>query len=115
MMATRFYKLYQFQNGKFTDRINNLGNGFTFIFAGKELEKKNVNLKLTPIQRKIIYLLVKKRNRIVTYEEFSDFIWGDKETTHNALASHIRDMRKLLTGVTIRSLKGIGYSLESEI
>ncbi len=96
-----------------TDEID-LGNGFTFIFAGKELERENINLRLTPTQRKIIYILVKNRDKIVTYEQFRDFIWEGKETSQNALASHIRDMRRLLTGVTIKSIKGIGYSLLSE-
>lgn len=93
-----------------SDEID-LGNGFTFIFAGKEIEKENINLRLTPTQRKIIYLLVKNRGKIVTFEQFRDFIWGERTVSLNALASHIRDMRKLLEGVRIKSIKGIGYSL----
>ena len=96
-----------------SDEID-LGNGFTFIFSNNDLEKENLNLRLTPIQRKIIYLLVKNRGKIVTYEQFRDFIWNGEAISLNALASHIRDMRKLLKGVTIKSVKSIGYSLRTD-
>lgn len=91
-----------------------LGNDLTFIFDAQELESDNLNLRLTPTQRKILYLLVKNRNKIVTYSQFQTFLWEGKEVSLNGLASHIRDIRRLAPKINIKTLKGIGYSLVTE-
>jgi len=91
-----------------------LGNDVTFVFDDQTLEHKNINLRLTPTQRKILYLLVKNRNKIVTYSQFQTFLWEGKEISLNGLASHIRDIRKLAPQIMIKTLKGTGYSLVTE-
>jgi DNA-binding response OmpR family regulator len=90
-----------------------LGNDVTYIFDDRMVEYKNINLRLTPTQRKILYLLVKNRDRIVTYSQFQSFLWEGKEVSLNGLASHIRDIRRLAPGIRIKTLKGTGYALET--
>lgn len=77
----------------------------------RKLYRNGKSLKMTSIQQKILYLLVKELGEVVEYEKFYDYIWEGKEVSQNALASHIRDIRKLLPDGLISSVSKTGYRL----
>lgn len=65
-------------------------------------EQKKVNfgsnqLKLPPIQYKILLLLIKKAPNLVTKSDIIEHIWGDSEPNSDALRSHIYGVRNAIS------------------
>lgn len=83
-----------------------------FDIIYRELYRDDRVVKTTSIQKKILYLLVKQVAEIVEYEQFYDYIWEGKAVSQNALASHIRDLRRLLPDGVIKSVSKTGYRLD---
>ncbi len=58
-----------------------------------------------------IELLISNQNRVVTYEELQEYVWGDDVMTDSALRSLVRNLRKKLPTDVIFNLSGVGYRL----
>lgn len=85
--------------------------GYSYDFDHKILTCKNQEIKLTKREIAFFELLLQNKNRVVTYDELQNYIWGDDVMTDAALKSLIRNIRNKLPKDYIKNLSGIGYRL----
>lgn len=67
--------------------------------------------KLSTTQKKILYLLLSNQNALVTFNMLIDYVWEDKEISHNTILSTMRDLKKRVPENLIRNIKGEGYMI----
>ncbi len=77
----------------------------------KELKYKDEALILNKKEMLFFEVLIANQNRVVTYEELQDKVWGDDVMTDSALRSLVRNLRKKLPTDLIYNLSGVGYKL----
>ncbi|HHD81262.1 MAG TPA: DNA-binding response regulator, partial [Campylobacterales bacterium] len=68
-------------------------------------------IPLTESQYKLLDILIKNRERIVSYKEIENFVWADKVMSSDALRSLIRDVRKLVGKEKIENISKCGYRI----
>lgn len=85
--------------------------GYSYDFDHKILTCKDQEIKLTKREIAFFELLLQNKNRVVTYDELQNYIWGDDVMTDAALKSLIRNIRHKLPKDYIKNLSGIGYRL----
>lgn len=91
-----------------------LPNGYSYIYTEKSISSGHLDISLTKKQRELLYLLVSNKNNVVSYDMIQEYVYETKEFSRNAIASHIRDIKKKVDGIPIRSIKGEGYMLKIE-
>ncbi|QOP41064.1 response regulator transcription factor [Sulfurimonas marina] len=89
-----------------------LPNEYTYIYSEYAVAKHHSYIDMTKKQRQLLYLLITNKNNLVTYSMISDYVYNGKEFSNNAIATHIRDIRKKLPGIPIKAVKGDGYILK---
>ena len=62
-------------------------------------------------QSKLLDLLIKNKNRAVTYTEIENYIWYDKFMSDSALRSLVYDIRKLIGKNSIENVSKTGYRI----
>ncbi len=72
-------------------------------------------IKLTHNESKLLELLVRYKERIVTYNEIENFIYYDKGMSEDALKALVRSLRKKLTKESIQNHSKIGYKLHIDV
>ncbi|MGH2386752.1 MAG: response regulator transcription factor [Chloroflexota bacterium] len=93
-----------------------LGPG-SFDAEQHEVLGGNTRIKLTPIQGKILRLLLDNEGRVISAEQIMTKIWHyDAESDVSVVKTHISNLRKRLAGVLgtdemIRTVAGLGYML----
>ncbi|WP_146490688.1 response regulator transcription factor [Vibrio sp. T20] len=63
----------------------------------KQVSLGSNQLKLPPIQYKILLLLIKKAPNLVTKSDIIEHIWGDSEPNSDALRSHMYGVRNAIS------------------
>ena len=96
-----------------TNKITSLDNHKEYIYDydRKELKYKNENVILNKKEMIFLELLICNQNRMVTYDELQEYVWGDDVMTDSALRSLVRNLRKKLPTDIISNLSGIGYRI----
>jgi len=86
-----------------------------------EARKDGKDLDLTPLELKILKLLVSKKGKVVTRDEFLNKIWGidNLAVSHRTVDSHIAHIRKKIEENPsdpkyVLSIHSIGYKFEHE-
>ncbi len=71
------------------------------------------NITLTPIEYKIIHLLVKNPNKIFSREYLAEIIWGNTDTSSQNIDTHLSNLRKKLKPFSsyIKTIKSRGILL----
>jgi two-component system alkaline phosphatase synthesis response regulator PhoP len=94
-----------------------------FRFGDVELDfhkyeswKEGKDLELTPLEFKILKLMITKKGKVVTRDEFLDSVWGvdNLSVSHRTVDSHIAHIRKKIEDdpanpLYIHSVHSIGY------
>lgn len=89
-----------------------LTNDYAWDVELKELRYHNQNIELTAKERSFLELLVSRKNKIFTYDEIFDFVWGYNEIgTLNGLKNLVRRLRKKIPENTIINLFNEGYKI----
>ncbi|MCK4441701.1 MAG: response regulator, partial [Sulfurovaceae bacterium] len=88
-----------------------LTKDYKFDTFNHTLLKGNEVIPLTESQYKLLDILIKNRERIVSYKEIEDFVWADKVMSSDALRSLIRDVRKLVGKEKIENISKCGYRI----
>lgn len=100
---------------KLSDKHNytkvELENGFLYDMDELQLYNGDKLIKLTKIQRKILKILIKYRNHTVTYDILINEVWDDDFVKSNTIATHVKEIRKLLPDGLIESIRAEGYRL----
>jgi DNA-binding response OmpR family regulator len=69
-------------------------------------------IKLRAKEIDLLQLLIKNKNRFVTYEEIENYVWQDSVMTKDALKTLIKNIKQKLPKDTIINLTGMGYKIE---
>jgi len=69
-------------------------------------------VELTTSQIKLLNLLIKNKNRAVTYLEIENHIWYDKVMSEAALRSLVYDTRRLIAKEIIENVSKTGYKIK---
>lgn len=73
-------------------------------------DKKIVHLRTKEIS--FLSLLLKNRNRYVTYEEIENFVWDDTVMTKDALKTLVKNIKVKIPKELILNLSGTGYKID---
>lgn len=84
---------------------------YIYDYDKKELSYKDEHIKLNKKELVFLELLISNQNRVVTYDELQEYVWGDDVMTDSALRSLVRNLRKKIPTDIIFNLSGIGYRL----
>lgn len=84
----------------------------TYVFSEQSIALHHSYLDLTKKQKALLYLFVLNKNSLVSYEMIQESIYDGKEFKNNAIATHIRDIRKKIKGIQLKAVKGEGYILK---
>jgi DNA-binding response OmpR family regulator len=86
----------------------------------KEVKVNGAPVKLTPLEFKILTLLMANRNAVFSIDEIYERVWGDASLNgaDNTVAVHIRRIREKIepnpkNPMYIKVVWGIGYKIES--
>jgi len=88
-----------------------LSQNIIFDMESEQLYENETLYKLTKTQRSILKIFINYKNTIVTYEMLIDEIWNGNFIKVNTIASHVKELRKLLPPTLIESIRAEGYRL----
>ena len=87
-------------------------------FKKFEARKNGKDIELTPLEFRMLKVLIQKKERVITRNEFLDIIWGEDNmvVSSRTIDSHIANIRKKIEADPsnpkhILSIRSIGYKL----
>lgn len=92
--------------------VYDLPKGYHYDMDHKRLTYEEEVIKLGKKEIQFFELLLQNIQRVVTYEELQEYVWGDSVMTDNALRSVVMSLRKKLPKDIISNLSGVGYKFE---
>jgi len=84
---------------------------YIYSFVDNKLYHSGELIKLNTKQNKLLEVLSKNLNHVVSYDTLVDEIWGDNEISGSALRTLVYQIRKQLPDLPIISHSKLGYSL----
>ena len=72
-------------------------------------EKKIISI--SSYQAQLLNILIKNRNRIVSYTEIENEIWYDRPMTQDSLRTLVRKLRKVVGKEVIKNISKTGYKI----
>jgi DNA-binding response OmpR family regulator len=88
-------------------------SGYTYDKATKTFTKNDKSIKLSKLESKALYLLVKNKNAVVDNEQLKAYLWGE-ERSDSTLRELIYRIRKKTPDLDIQKCSNIGYVLKVE-
>lgn len=102
----------------YIDKVEKHSQNFMMLFPGimfnvsaRQLNVKDTIIHLNNKETLLLKLLIQDRNKIYTYEEIENQVWGEKSMSLTSLRSIVRDIRKKTGEKIIKNESGIGYRL----
>ena len=85
----------------------------------KEIYVDGENIKVTPIEFKILHLLMKNPGRVFSAEEIYESVWKEQAVNTDTVMVHVRNIREKIEidSKNPRYLKvvwGVGYKIEKQ-
>ena len=87
-------------------------------FKKFEASKGEYKLEFTPIEFQILHLLIQKKDKVLTRDDFLNEIWGEDNlvVSYRTIDSHMANIRKKIEDNPsdpkhILSIRGVGYKL----
>ena len=85
---------------------------FTFFDTfNKNLISNNEIIKLRAKELDFLELLIKNKNRYVTYEEIENYVWDDSVMTKDALKTLVKNIKTKIPKDLILNLTNSGYKI----
>lgn len=98
--------------------LNSYTNRKDIVFDFKKMEVfKNSNVvSLTSLEKKILFLLVSNKNKVVTRENLINYIWEltGNDVYDNTITVYLKRIREKLDTDIIKTIKGIEYRIDEE-
>lgn len=92
-----------------------LGN-LSINLKKRKVTKKRNEIELTKIEYNILSLLAKDRTKVFSREEIYQQIWGDSIVVgERTLDVHMNNLRKKIGKSIIKTKKGVGFSINSNL
>ncbi len=111
----KIYKEFYFKN---FNNIFHLKDGYIFNSLEQKLfDNKNVEIKLTKKEKKLMTILVKSENQFIKTESFEYHIWEEESMKYNCQNRFkvlLSNLRKKLPKNTIINSYGLGYKIVLE-
>jgi len=95
-----------------SSNIVKLDENILFDMYNKTLLTDNEIVKLRTKELLLLELLIKNKNRYVTYEEIENVVWFDSVMSKDALKTVIKNLKSKLPKDLISNLSGTGYKIE---
>ena len=91
-------------------------NDIVFDINKMEVFKNNKVVSLTSLEKKILFLLVSNKNKLVTRENLINYIWEltGNDVYDNTITVYLKRIREKLDTDIIKTIKGIGYRIDEE-
>ncbi len=91
-------------------------NDIVFDINKMEVFKNNKVVSLTSLEKKILFLLVSNKNKVVTREKLINYIWEltGNDVYDNTITVYLKRIREKLDTNIIKTIKGIGYRIDEE-
>lgn len=89
-----------------------LADNFIFNVEKSELYLNNIPINLTPIEQKILELLIKRRGFFSQTSDIISTIWHDDFISEADLRMHIKRIRDKTSKNLILNSRGLGYKIE---
>ena len=99
---------------KITNYISNIfkfDDNSYFDTFNKVLIVENNIVKLRAKEILFLELLIKNKNRYVSYEEIESYVWFDNIMTKDALKTLVKNLKTKLSKNIIENLTNIGYKI----
>ncbi|RSJ74751.1 response regulator transcription factor [Streptococcus cristatus] len=71
-------------------------------------------MPLTKKEYEILQVLAKRKDHLVTRDQLMNTIWGYSELDSRVLDNHIKNIRKKIPGIPLKTITGMGYQLGGE-
>ena len=71
-------------------------------------------MPLTKKEYEILQALAKRKDHLVTRDQLMNTIWGYSELDSRVLDNHIKNFRKKIPGIPLKTITGMGYQLGGE-
>ena len=71
-------------------------------------------MPLTKKEYEILQALAKRKEHLVTRDQLMNTIWGYSELDSRVLDNHIKNIRKKIPGIPLKTITGMGYQLGGE-
>ncbi|WP_258238887.1 response regulator [Arcobacter sp. CECT 8985] len=97
---------------KSSSNIINFCDNLTFDMFNKVVKKDNTLIKITIKEILLLELLLKNKNRYVTYQEIENYVWADDVMSKDALKSLVKRLKNSLNCECITNLSGYGYKID---
>ena len=91
----------------------NLGRGYVFDFVTKNLHYQGNPIPLSLHELKLMQVLSTEPQKIFSFDELIEAIWGWEVVTKEALKSLVKTLRKKLPEPLIENVFGVGYKLDT--
>ena len=92
--------------------IVNLSSQYKYDTYNQTLSLDNEIVPFTISQKKLLDILIKNRNRTVSYQEIEHYIWGYGEMSNSALRSLVHNIRRVISKDVIQNISKIGYKIK---
>jgi len=99
LLESKSPSVIQLNNTLYYDRLN------------QSLSEKQNIISLSQYQSQLLNILIKNKNRIVSYHEIENEIWYDKIMTADSLRTLVRKTRKLVGKDVIENISKTGYKI----
>ncbi|WP_072679435.1 response regulator [Arcobacter sp. LA11] len=95
-----------------SSNIIKLDKNMLFDIYNKTLLIDDEIIKLRTKELLLLELLLKNKNRYVTYNEIENIVWFDSAMSKDALKTVIKNLKSKLSKDLISNLSGTGYKIE---
>ncbi len=112
---------------KYLSAVNNeAGNEHIYTIGGLELNEDTVEVsvdgepvKLTPMEFKIVQLLIKNPGRVFSADEIYERIWNEKAVNTDTIMVHVRNIREKIeidpkNPKYLKVVWGVGYKIDKQ-
>lgn len=112
--------------GKYLKAMNQTIQENTIVIGGLELNEDTVEVsvdgslvKLTPIEFKILQLLMKHAGKVFSAEEIYERVWNERAVNTDTIMVHVRNIREKIeinpkNPKYLKVVWGIGYKIEKQ-
>jgi len=92
--------------------VVNLSSEYKYDTYNQTLTLEGEIVPFTLSQKKLLDILIKNRNRTVSYQEIEASIWGYGEMSDSALRSLVHNTRRVISKDIIKNISKIGYKIK---
>jgi len=95
-----------------SSNIYKLNSDYTFDIFNSTLVCKDEIVKLRTKEIDFLTLLLKNKNRYVTYSEIENYVWNESSMSKDALKTLVKNIKTKIPKEMILNLSGTGYKID---